>query len=405
VVLRKTSLGLLLAVAASVLPAVDASAACAAAPPRVYLTGFALTEGYRPFYLGPEPDTGQNPAAFIVRLTGGCEDFMGASYDQANGTAVEPGDYQRTPGTVGELVPRDDTKDQLRHVPVNEDSSTESIVEAAQIFLHSPVNAALSSPSSAPLYIVDTDGDTRVGFDPDPYSQSETFAPVRIPVFLAGLATGGTVSYSIEPSGASPATPGADFTGPTSGALTYAAGERMKTIDLSLVNDDQGEGPEEVTINVSGLGPATSTTFTIVDNEESVSPTSRFHHPRHKWKYKKSDYRIREFHIFAKDEGGSGVVASELALRRTLKNGKCAWLTKSGWQKKDCQNRTWLPTKYDDAGQLFYYRMKQLKSSVKTKIKNYTAFSRAIDGAGNLEKDFIQKRNDNTFEIKRRRKR
>jgi hypothetical protein len=46
--------------------------------------------------------------------------------------------------------------------------------------------------------------------------------------------------------------------------------------------------------------------------------------------------------------------------------------------------------------------MKQLKPSVKTKIKNYTAFSRAIDGAGNVEKDFTKKRNANTFEIRRK---
>jgi hypothetical protein len=41
---------------------------------------------------------------------------------------------------------------------------------------------------------------------------------------------------------------------------------------------------------------------------------------------------------------------------------------------------------------------------VKTKIKNYTAFSRAIDGAGNVEKEFKKKRNDNTFEIKRKKR-
>jgi hypothetical protein len=97
--------------------------------------------------------------------------------------------------------------------------------------------------------------------------------------------------------------------------------------------------------------------------------------------------------------------AAQLALRRNLKNGKCAWLTQSGWQKKDCQSREWLPTKYDEAGELFYYRMKQLKSSVRTKIKSYTALSRAIDGAENVEKEFTQKRNANTFEIKRTKRR
>jgi hypothetical protein len=42
---------------------------------------------------------------------------------------------------------------------------------------------------------------------------------------------------------------------------------------------------------------------------------------------------------------------------------------------------------------------------VGTRIKDYTAFSRAIDGAGNVEKDFAEKRNANTFEVKRRRRR
>jgi Calx-beta domain len=402
---RNLRLALLFSVAASLLPAVDASAACAAAPPRVYLTGFALNEGYRPFYLGPEPDAGQNPATFTVRLTGGCDVFMGAGYDQSEGTAVEPEDYQRSQGSVGVQVPAEDTRDLPAQVPVNADADTESIVEAAQIVLHSAVNAQLSPPSTAPLFILDADGATRVGFDPDPYSQSETFAPVRIPVFLAGPATGGTVSYSIEPSGASPATHGADFTGPTSGTLTYAPNDRMKTIDFSLVNDDQGEGPEEVTLTVSGLGPASSTTFTIVDNEESEPPTSRIHHPRHKWKYKKSDFRIREVHVFATDAGGAGVTGAQFGLRRNMKNGDCLWLTKQGWQKKECSNRQWLETRYDDVGQLWFYRPKQLKSSVGTKIKDYTAFSRAIDGAGNVEKDFNEKRNANTFEVKRSKKR
>jgi hypothetical protein len=178
-------------------------------------------------------------------------------------------------------------------------------------------------------------------------------------------------------------------------------------INIGIVNDKIGEGPENVVVTLNGTvdGPA-STTVTILDNEESVKPTSRFHHPRHKWRYKKSDYRIREFHVFTQDNaGGAGVVAAEIALRRNLKNGKCAWRTKSGWKTQDCQNREWLPTKYDDVGELFYLRVKQLKSSVGTKIKNYTAFSRAIDGAENVENDFVKKRNDNTFEIKRSRKR
>jgi hypothetical protein len=37
--------------------------------------------------------------------------------------------------------------------------------------------------------------------------------------------------------------------------------------------------------------------------------------------------------------------------------------------------------------------------------RGYTAFSRAIDGAENVEKQFDVKRNANTFEIKRTKRR
>lgn len=64
-----------------------------------------------------------------------------------------------------------------------------------------------------------------------------------------------------------------------------------------------------------------------------------------------------------------------------------------------------VPSRPRQSAQPYLYRLNQLKSSVRTKILNYTAFSRAIDGAENVEADFNEKRNANTFEIKRTRKR
>jgi hypothetical protein len=267
----------------------------------------------------------------------------------------------------------------------------------------------LAEPSTAPIHVIDLDGDNRATLEPAltggpvAYQQTE-FGSILIPVFWAGPGPVGSVGYTIEPDPARPATPGEDFTVASPNPLPIPP-ERVGFIRIDIVGDKLGEGDESVIITLqpgSGytIAEPSSTTFTIIDNEENVLPVSRFHHPRNKWKYNKADYRIREFHIFATDEGGSGVVAAEMALRRNLVNGKCAWKAKKGWQKKDCQNKTWLPTRYDDVGELFYYRMKQLKASVKTKIKNYTAFGRAIDGAGNVEKEFTKKRNMNTFEIR-----
>jgi hypothetical protein len=402
---RRLGLVLCLALAAGGATAVPAAAACAGATPRVSLSGFEVPEGPRQFFLGTEGGV----ADFTILFAGGCNQQVAVDWATGSGTATAGADYAPESGTAQQFIVNDEARPHPLDVAIHPDGEDAAIVESVQVTLSNPRvlsggGSVTMFNSSIPILIVDSNGSPRIGFEGIPYSQSETFSTARIPVFRAGEFTGSTtVGYTIEPSGSNPATPGVDYTATSPGTLTFDANE-ARWIDLSVVNDQLAEGPEDVTITLTGdevVEPST-TTFTILDNEENVFPVSRFHHPKNKWKYNKADYRIREFHIFATDEGGSGVVAAELALRRNLKNGKCAWKTKSGWQKKDCQNRTWLPTKYDDVGELFYYRMKQLKASVKTKIKDYTAFARAIDGAGNIEKEFTKKRNMNTFEIRRK---
>lgn len=391
-----------------------AGAACASGHLRAVLSGFDVSAGLQSYYRRVES---QGTAEFTVRNAG--DDCIGAlmsvGYSTADVTATAS-DYAgvagRTPNLNDEAHPEDDPAAPTSHtvqVTLHNDADT-PVVESVQVRLSDPVGAILIEPFMAPLYIVDDDGGSRVGLDTYPYSQSETFASVQIPVFRGGDASlpSGPISYSFGPTGANPAAPGTDFHG-QAGSVMFAAGEREKLIPFSIVNDTAGEPPETLQITVTGAevpGGSSATTFTIVDNEENVAPSSRLHHPRHRWKYKKSDFRIREVHIFSQDNpGGAGVVDSDFALRRNMKNGNCLWLTKDGWQKKDCTNRQWLDTRYDDVGQLWFYRPKQLKSSVGTRVKDYTAFSRASDGAGNVEKDFHEKRNANTFEVKRARKR
>lgn len=366
-----------------------------------------------PFFYGTEEDTAQ----FKVHFTGidcGFRLETTAAYAATSGSAGA-GDYTLPPGRTQPVcgTPKEGCPNQ-QPVSVNlpSDPEVEPAVESFTISLNDPqVNgnsspSALSPPSSVPFLIVDDDGSTRAAFDELAYERSETYSTMTVPVWLAGPASGATVPYTVGGSAAM----NEDYMVTSPNPLVFTPDERVKAITLSIVNDTISEPDETVELSLqapAGAALATPSTkvVSILDNEENGPPKSRFHHPRHKWKYKKNDYRIREFHVFAHDEdGGSGVVAAELALRRNLRNGKCAWKVKKGWQQKDCQNRTWLPTKYSSAGDLFYYRMKQLKPSGKTKIKNYTAFSRAIDGAGNVEKDFVKKRNDNTFEIKRTRK-
>ncbi|MGH2653726.1 MAG: Calx-beta domain-containing protein [Actinomycetota bacterium] len=408
-------------VASVVLPITGEATACASNHGRPYLSDFTGGPAAgSPFYAAGED---QGSVSVTLRVTPGhCVTQTGSTafYQTQDGVAVVGEDYQGKSGTSEKLCMDVDSPNfcvtghnpsQTVPVTILPDGDVEDPVEPFLITLSNGQPAGLAEPSSAPIHLIDLDGTNRATLEPSlnggpvAYQQTE-FGSILIPIFWAGPGPVGSVGYTVEPDPARPATPGEDFTVASPNPLPIPA-DRVGFIRIDIIGDKLGEGDESVIITLQP-GPGytvaepSSTTFTIVDNEENVFPVSRFHHPRNKWKYNKADYKIREFHIFATDEGGSGVVAAEMALRRNLASGKCAWKVKKGWQKKDCQSRTWLPTKYDDVGKLFYYRMNQLKPSVGTKIKDYTAYSRAMDGAGNVEKEFTKKRNANTFEIRRR---
>ena len=51
---------------------------------------------------------------------------------------------------------------------------------------------------------------------------------------------------------------------------------------------------------------------------------------------------------------------------------------------------------------IYFLKLGTLASSVKTKTKNYSAWTRAADSVGNIENTFTRGRNLSTFEVKRR---
>jgi hypothetical protein len=394
----------------------EAAAACTGTfHARGLLTGFPPLAG-SVFYAAREG----NSATATIAVTPGCSDsapgidFVHVQFVTEPGTANSPADYQENDGQTSLLCAdvhgQCGPPSQNVTLTMGSTGTEEAAVEAFRFRLTGTTptftSPNLQAPFSVPVYVVDADGPARAALEPGiTYSRSESFANILIPVFAAGTSPPSSVSYTLTPGSSAPATPGQDFQDLSGGSVSLAGG--VGFINIGIVNDKIGEGPESVTITLGGtVDGSASTTFTIEDNEESSKPSSRFHHPRQGWRYKKSDYRIREVHIFTQDNpGGSGVVATQFALRRNMKNKDCFWLTKGGWKKQDCNNREWLGTQWDPIGELWRYRLKQLKSSVGTRIKDYTAFGRAIDGAGNVESDFVKKRNANTFEIKRSRRR
>lgn len=404
---RPVLIGLIIASAISI--GGSAEAACASNHIAADLIGLPPEATSRAFYYWTEPDTGSTGATFTIRVFGDdcSEPKIRIDYGTVGGTAQPGVDYGPTSGTAELVLPVHAEDWRPVTVPVNSDSEVEAVVEWTDIVLSNPIGARLSTPFTAPLLIIDSDGSTpRVAFDGAPYAQSETAPGVRVPVFRAGSATGSTsITYSIGPTGQRPAALGADYMGASPGTVSFGPGERVKTIDLTLVNDAVAEPPETLAITMTGaevVSPST-TTFTILDNEEGIAPTSKLHHPRHRWRYPYNDYRLREIHVFTEDElGGSGVVQVELALRRRLTSGKCAWWNGKRFRGGDCSEKLWRRMKVYEPGYFYYYRIRAIGPSVGTLVMNYTAYARATDGAGNVESVLQARRNRNTFEVKRR---
>jgi hypothetical protein len=290
-------------------------------------------------------------------------------------------------------------------VPVLSDVLPETVVEQAQALLTGTADGGrLDFPFDVPFYIVDDDGPDRASFEnAGPFERSETYGVITVPVFRAGpAATAATYDLSAAGSSTNPATAGEDYK-PVPASVSFAAGERVKLVTVEIVNDGRFEEPEELTLTLTNPGtvlpddPVTATVRILNSLGASVIE-SRLHHPRQRFTYRASDYRIREVHIFTQAGQGAPISTAQFALRRNSKGGRCDWWTGKRFKKGDCQNERWLGTdRYEP--DFFYIRLDQLAPS-KGKIKSYTAYSRAENGTGEIEAFFEKGRNQNTFEVK-----
>ncbi len=384
-------------------------AACASGHIAATLTDFPPEAISSPFYWTTE-GSGSSQILFVLRAIGDdcTPSAITISYATKDGSATAPTDYAPTSGQ--RAVSTDPTHGgndrQPVSVPVVGDLVPEAVIESAVVELNGVQGGGhLSAPISAALHIVDDDGPTaQISLDPAAsYRQLETFNLAGIAVFRGGSAGGQvTVPYTVQPGPGPAASPGGDYRA-ESGTLTFAPGDRIEMIPITLVNDRDTEADERFTVTLTGaeggeLTEASSVVFTILDNEELSAPESLFHHPRNKFKYRAKDYRIREIHVFTKDKGGSGVTQAQLALRKDLAGSGCEWWNGKRWNSRSCKKHLWVPMGIYEPD-FFYLRVPELPRSTGG-IKSYTAFSMAIDGAGNRERRLEAGRNANTFDIK-----
>ncbi len=170
---------------------------------------------------------------------------------------------------------------QLARIRIRNDGVTEP-TETAILALYNPWHASLAGTGKLTVSITDASA----GLPPSPNAvRLTTAASTRLET------AGGEPLLQVvldQPAGATPitvdyaatgtATAGADYTFDP-GTLTFASGEQVKTIPLSLLTDAIGEAPESIIVNLSNpvgavLGAPASHTITVLDTTAPVVQTA-----------------------------------------------------------------------------------------------------------------------------------
>jgi Zn-dependent metalloprotease len=209
-------------------------------------------------------------AVVTVSRRYGIGDGVTVQYQIEDGTAQGGTDFTPVTGT---LTLNEATPVQTFSIRAKTDGLVEG-AETATIRLVNPSGGVvLDEPSSAGLHILDADGQS-FQFTALAPQVGESTGPATITVSRSGsAAAAATVEYDAA---AGTATAGSDFTA-DHGMLTFAAGQKTRTFQVSVAPDDVYEGPETVRLSLSNpsagatLGYPASTDLTIVDDDPAVS--------------------------------------------------------------------------------------------------------------------------------------
>lgn len=175
--------------------------------------------------------------------------------------------------------------------------------------------------------------------------------------------------------------------------------------DTNNSADDFSPGSESGTPNgVTNLG-----TLTCVSKggggTDTKPPSSKITAPKHKTAITTSE--ARNFQGTAKDPSGSGIAKVEIGLRQKRRDG-CRWWDGDSFVKGKCilRQKTLLGETYVELSSKNSEGTATWSVNITGKlkptggtIKSYTLYSRATDGAGNIEPDFEAGRNLVRFEV------
>lgn len=241
----------------------------------------------------------------------------------------------------------------------------------------------------------------RIGFTFPGPSVNEDATSVNVPISRSGATGAGpqAVTYfTIDGTAAG----NVDYTPVVDEEINFAAGDGAENRFLPIADDSLFEGPETVKLRVRNptngavLGDNMNGTLTINDLEDdSDPPTSRITRPDHRETYNPGmDPRGTS------NDGPATVAQVLLGLRQKRTNGSCKWFNGERFVARPCSSKKFVEATLASDGDWDLPLADPLPRSVGTRVKFYTAYSKAKDEAGLVETGFEVGRNANKFEIK-----
>jgi hypothetical protein len=221
-----------------------------------------------PAYTVGEPAAVTTPARITVTRTTGAAGGVTVDFHTTNGTATAGLDYEAITTTLT-FAAGEATK--FVDIPISPDALIEGDETIVLTLSNPAAPATLGAQKTAVLTI--RDAQAGLQFSAPTYTVSEGTASATITVLRTGPVNGtATVSYSTSDG---TATGGVDYT-PTSGTLSFKAGDTAKSFTVPILNDAVVELPETVLLllgNFSGAGPGplSSAVLTITDNDVAGS--------------------------------------------------------------------------------------------------------------------------------------
>jgi uncharacterized repeat protein (TIGR01451 family)/uncharacterized delta-60 repeat protein len=205
-------------------------------------------------------------AVITVNRTNGHSGIVSVRFGTTNGTALAGVHYVATNGS---LVFADGEMSKSFTIPIINDNLVQG-PRVLTVGLSSPLGGAtISGTNVAPVTILDDD--VGIGFSSPVYAVGEGAGSVTLSVLRQNGSNGVfTIDYATTNG---TALAGSDYTS-TTGRLTFASGETLKTLTIPILEDSIIEGDETFSVNLFNLQPpsagqlmTTSARVTIVDND------------------------------------------------------------------------------------------------------------------------------------------